>query len=224
MLKGMDGYDDYQRNLRKIGQQPPACPSCDNLISDHDDAGCKIKGCKCKLSAPKAEIHAKVLKWDREAADQEQKHCTAQCSVCGETFNNDSKNIRIQQNIKTGKWACVDCAIDESEQPKPEMPLIPTPFRNGGVWQEATKAQRDADMAWHKEQCKECLASIHVGVTSSEAHDAAIAAQARREFAEKLIPFACLRCNFASKKTDCHFAVAEGNCILAHIRAEGGIE
>lgn len=48
-------------------------------------------------------------------------HSSAICSVCGETFYNEGGSTRIQQHLKTGKWVCVNCAIDENYKQEPTV-------------------------------------------------------------------------------------------------------
>lgn len=33
------------------------------------------------------------------------------CDICGEFYENDDENLRIQRNEFSGKMVCIDCAI-----------------------------------------------------------------------------------------------------------------
>ena len=204
-----------------VDQQPPACPECGHTISDHFHDGCRtnvdnhgrIDICTCKY-AP---------------ADQEQKHCTHQWASV------DSMGFEF----------CVRCGQSQlTEQPKPQMPLtqVTKPDEHytthcfGCGTEEKLMmipARRQEHIVGWIFSCTKCEPSLIGKLFDSsetlQAHDAAIRAQARREFVDsisedKLVRLYCEHNGWEyGDNEDYDNAVETVKWFMAHIKAEGGI-
>ncbi len=107
-------------------EQQPLC-QCGHPVSEHNSDGCRIKVCYCKLSDAKVEVHAKVLRWDREAADlqppakQQEKHCTNPNIGCvnGNKECGCKTNGYITSDLPGGNGTC-DCWQPKEQPAKAE--------------------------------------------------------------------------------------------------------
>lgn len=43
------------------------------------------------------------------------------CSRCGKNYENTNREILIQENLKTGKLVCANCACEETQSPWPNF-------------------------------------------------------------------------------------------------------